>query len=81
MFPTNGLGLKDRIITLSDLAMEIARRNAESNAESVSKYVERVLLSQDLSTHEVDALLRERPGRGRPRVHVLPNDAVLPPEG
>lgn len=81
MFPSNGPALKDRIITLSDLAMEIARRNAESNQESVSKYVERVLLSQDLSTPEVDALLRERPGRGRPRVHVLPDDAVLPPEG
>jgi len=81
VFPTNGPGLKDRGITLSDFAMEIARRNAEANEESVSRYVERVLLSQDLSTAEVDALLRERPGRGRPRVHVLPDDAVLPPEG
>jgi len=81
VFPSNGPALKDRIITLSDLAMEIAKRNAESNEESVSKYVERVLLSQDLSTPEVEALLRGRPGPGRPRVHVLPDDAVLPPEG
>lgn len=72
-----------RLIGLTDLAAQLARDSAaETGCESVSEYVEWLILSQKFSASEAASLLkcrRQRGGRGA--VVVVPDNAVLPHEG
>ncbi len=70
---------------MTDLAWKIAEEEAEkSGCSSVSEWLEWITLSQRFSAAEVASLLklrRQRGGRGRGGVVVLPDDAELPLEG
>jgi hypothetical protein len=71
------------LIGLTDLAREIAKKNASDQGfSSLSEYVEWLILCQQFSEPEAAALLQLRNKRGgRGGVHVLPDHATLPPEG
>ena len=71
------------LVGLTDLAWTIAREEAASvGCSSVSEWVEWVILCQRFSAAESSALLSLRRKRGsRGGVKVLPDDAMLPPEG
>lgn len=69
---------------LSDYADAlIPRLQEEFGCESRSELIELLILSQAHSAKDARALLMCRTPRGRPwpAVVVLPDDAVLPPEG
>ena len=75
--------VKQRLIGLTDLAHSIASEQATANdCDSVSEYVEWLILCQQFSKDEAASLLKLRRKRGgRGGVVVLPDNAVLPPEG
>ena len=70
-------------IGLTDLAWQIAREEqAAHGCSSLSEYLEWVVLCQRFPAGEASTLLRLRKQRGgRGGVHVVPDGAVLPPEG
>lgn len=70
-------------IGLTDLAWQIAREEqVASGCNSLSEYIEWVVLCQRFSAAEATALMRLRKQRGGlGGVRVVPDDAVLPPEG
>ena len=70
-------------IGLTDLAVQIAREEQQAcGCSSLSEYLEWLILCQRFSAPEASALLRLRKQRGGlGGVRVLPDDAVLPPEG
>lgn len=72
-----------RLIGLTDLAYQIAVDGAETDGcSSASEWIEWVILSQRFPRDEAAALLKLRRQRGgRGAVVVLPDNAVLPPEG
>lgn len=72
-----------RLIGLTDLAHQIASEETEVNGcKSVSEYIEWLILCQRFSAPEATSLLAMRKQRGgRGGVIVLPDHAVLPPEG
>lgn len=70
-------------IGLSDLAWKLIDDSlTAAGCESRGEYLEWLVLSQQYAPSEAEALwkLRRRRG-GRGGVVVLPDDAVLPPEG
>jgi hypothetical protein len=70
------IGLSDLAWKLIDYAM------ADAGCESRGEYLEWLVLSQHYEKSEAEALWRLRRRRGgRGGVVVLPDDAVLPPEG
>lgn len=70
-------------IGMTDLAWAIvADESAKTGCSSASEYLEWLVLCQRFSAPEAAALLSQRRKRGgRGGVHVLPDDAELPPEG
>lgn len=70
-------------VGMTDLAWSIVEEeSAKTGCSSASEYLEWLVLSQRFAQDEAEALLRLRRQRGgRGGVHVLPDDAELPPEG
>lgn len=70
-------------VGMTDLAWSIvADETKKTGCGSASEYLEWLVLSQRFSAPEAEALLRLRRQRGgRGGVHILPDDAELPPEG
>lgn len=81
--PADEHRVKSRCIGLTDLAYKIASDHAQQRGfDSTAAYVEWCLLSQQFPQDQVAVIFSRRKSRGeRGIVHVLPDDAVLPPEG
>lgn len=71
--------VKTRKIGLTDHAVAVADELASDAEMSRSEWIEWLIFSQKYSTSEAAKFLGCRRGRGR--VHVVPDDAELPPEG
>lgn len=67
--------LSDYCVALLDILQ------AETGCATRSELVEWLVLCQRHSARDARALLSQRPRRGRRWPVVLPDDAVLPPEG
>lgn len=75
--------VKKSRVGMTDLAWKIVEEeSARTGCSSASEYLEWLVLCQRFSATEAVALLGQRRKRGgRGGVHVLPDDAELPPEG
>lgn len=74
--------VKKYLIGLTDLAKQIADEEAESLGMNRSEWIEWLIVSQRFPASEVKAIWSRRRQRGgRGVVRVLPDNAVLPPEG